>query len=213
MERTDLLEMVQRLGGFGRTEDAEAALTATLTALGAALSPNERRLLSAELPEALAGVLDGPERSPNMDLEAFYALVQRRENTRPGRAREHAQVVCRALSGLFPTEVLVHLRRDVPRLAPLFEPEEAVSPPEHPEVLHREPHPVTERETLATGRPGSRHPLSDARPETAHSESVVRSDEPHARTKLSSSRGLTQEREEESLATGKPPKPKRSLGD
>ncbi|HVK68207.1 MAG TPA: DUF2267 domain-containing protein, partial [Polyangium sp.] len=58
--------------------------------------------------------------------------------------------------------------------------------------------------TLATGRAGSQTPLSEARPERAHGESVVRAENPHGETKLSSSRGLTQEREQETLAEGEP---------
>ncbi|MBX3231426.1 MAG: hypothetical protein KIT84_10810 [Labilithrix sp.] len=58
--------------------------------------------------------------------------------------------------------------------------------------------------TLATGRPGSRHPISEARHAGAHAESVVRSDNPHGDMKLSSARGTTQEREHEDLAEGKP---------
>ncbi|HLM72216.1 MAG TPA: hypothetical protein VK459_05985 [Polyangiaceae bacterium] len=51
---------------------------------------------------------------------------------------------------------------------------------------------------------GSGHPLSEARFEPAHTHSVARSDNPHEDTKLSSSRGLTQERLEDTLAEGKP---------
>jgi hypothetical protein len=61
--------------------------------------------------------------------------------------------------------------------------------------------------TLATGRPGSRHPLSESPPPAGHTHSAARSDDPHAETKLSSARGLTQERHDESLSTGRPPQP------
>jgi hypothetical protein len=67
------------------------------------------------------------------------------------------------------------------------------------------------RRTLAEGRPGSPHPLSEARPERAHSHSVARTDNPHGDTKLSSASGLTQEREQETLAAGHPG-PDRPLG-
>jgi hypothetical protein len=68
------------------------------------------------------------------------------------------------------------------------------------EYVHLEPG----RGTLAEGRPGSHHPLSEARPERAHSHSVVRADNPHGDTKLSSAVGFTQEREQETLAAGHP---------
>lgn len=57
---------------------------------------------------------------------------------------------------------------------------------------------------LASGRPGSRHPLSEAKPNGGQSNSVVESTNPHGDTKLSSSKGLTQEREKEDLAEGQP---------
>jgi hypothetical protein len=56
--------------------------------------------------------------------------------------------------------------------------------------------------TLAEGRPGSRRPLAEARPPAGQADSVARTDNPHGDTKLSSARGLTQEREKESIATG-----------
>lgn len=58
--------------------------------------------------------------------------------------------------------------------------------------------------TLATGRPGSLHPLSEGRPDQGHSHSVARSASPHEDTKLSTSRGSTQERLGETLAEGRP---------
>ena len=57
---------------------------------------------------------------------------------------------------------------------------------------------------LADGRPGSAHPLSEAKASEAHAESVARTDDPHAETRLSSAKGMTQEREQESLAEGHP---------
>lgn len=59
--------------------------------------------------------------------------------------------------------------------------------------------------TLADGKPGSRHPLSEANPSHGQSHSVAESANPHADTKLSSSKGTTQEREKEDLAEGKSP--------
>jgi hypothetical protein len=40
--------------------------------------------------------------------------------------------------------------------------------------------------TLATGRPGSRHPLSEAAPSAGQSDSVVANGNPHGDRKLSS---------------------------
>jgi hypothetical protein len=57
-------------------------------------------------------------------------------------------------------------------------------------------------------------PLSDAYPPgTGHRESIATSDDPRGETKLASSRGLTQERDERILADGKPGADRRSLAD
>jgi hypothetical protein len=84
---------------------------------------------------------------------------------------------------------LYRLREALPEpMSALFHPREPGKRFEH---VHLDPN----HHTLADGRPGSRHPLSEARPERAQTDSVVRADNPHGDTKLSSATGLTQERE------------------
>lgn len=201
MNRSDFIAEVERLGGFARTSDATAAVEATLEALGAVLVPSERRSLAESLPEDLRDLLESCEHAPNLDLEKFYARVQRHERVLPGRAREHVQIVCCTLATLLPLEALTLLKRHVPALKTLFDESEPVRSRPEAEILRaRNPHETH----LDTGRPGSHHPIADARPERAHSHSIARSDDPHADTKLSSSRGLTQERESETLAAGRP---------
>jgi hypothetical protein len=97
-------------------------------------------------------------------------------------------------------DVLTRLRRHMPGdMGQLFTPPRAMtSTAAEPHGKHA-PGPGS---TLADGRPGSRHPLSEANP--AHRDSVARSENPHADTKLSSSAGMTQERVSDTLATGKP---------
>jgi len=206
MTKTDLVERIRGNGGFARAAEAERAIRVTLEALGPALLPNERRSVSEHLPREFRGVLEVPTHLSELDLETFYGRVARHERVSEGRAREHAQVVCQALSETLPWEVVAGLRKHLPRLAALFESPEATSPPTEPERVDRhdgivDPQP---RHSIAEGRPGGSHPLSSAHPDRAHSQSVVRSDNPHGDTKLSSSHGLTQERERETLATGRP---------
>ena len=199
MYRADFIERVEGLGSFGPGQ-ADAATRATLEALGAALLPAERRTLAEGLPEELAAlVLEAKEPRDALDLERFYQRVQRHESVRSGRAHEHAQIVCRVLATVVPGENLALVGRRVPWLAPLFEAPERTETPA-PEVLRRD----APTNTLAGGRPGSRHPLSSAVPRREQSQSVAATDSPHADTKLSSSRGLTQERENETLASGHP---------
>jgi hypothetical protein len=58
--------------------------------------------------------------------------------------------------------------------------------------------------TLATGRPGSSHPISEASADRTQRESIAASENPHADTKLSSTPGVSSVRSGRSLASGKP---------
>jgi hypothetical protein len=108
-------------------------------------------------------------------------------------------MVCRALGEVLSPTAHARLHHAVPEIAALFEvgSEPGVSP--HAPLLGEAPN------DLAEGRPGGSRPLATANPaDLAHRHSIARSDDPHAETKLSSACGLTQEREERSLATGRP---------
>jgi len=155
MDRAEFVEMVEREGTFAPGE-AEAAIEATLSALGAALVASERRNLSAGLPEEFRRPLLGAARELGFDLERFYERVQKHEGVRPGRAREHAQIVCRALAGSLQPEALELLKRHAPWLAPLLQGAELYPAAPAPEVIHRQ----VPTNTLAAGRPGSKRPLS-----------------------------------------------------
>jgi hypothetical protein len=87
----------------------------------------------------------------------------------------------------------------VPELAAQLEPGAVPDAPEH------EPVSLAHRHDIASGRPGSTRPLSAANPRVLeHRHSVARNGDPHGDTKLSSARGLTQEREGETLAAARP---------
>jgi hypothetical protein len=198
--RAELLERVRGRGTFAEGQ-AEAAITATLDALGGALLPSERRTFVDVLASDLASVvLAAHAPKAPLDTEGFYRRVQRHEAVRAGRAREHAQIVCRSLAEVLPEDSILLLIARLPWLAPLLSLEEARLESPSPEVLRRkEP-----TNTLATGRPGSHTPLATGRADRAQSGSVAASDDPHGDTKLSSSHGLTQEREHDTLAAGHP---------
>ncbi|HVW24081.1 MAG TPA: DUF2267 domain-containing protein [Polyangiaceae bacterium] len=200
IHRSELLEHVREGGDFAAGH-AEAAVTATLDALGAALLQSEKRTFAEALSSDLASiVLSAHAPKAPLDLDGFYRRVQRHEAVRPGRAREHAQIVCRALAELLPAERVALLTKHVPWLEPLLEVDEIAPSPPAPDVLRR-PSPTN---TLAVGKPGSQTPLSAGVPDRAQSGSIAASNDPHGDTKLSSSRGTTQERENETLATGHP---------
>jgi uncharacterized protein (DUF2267 family) len=195
MSHDELIEEVAAHAGVSRTEGARA-IAALLATLAERLSAAESAALADALPDTLAAPLHSGCYEGTFDRDELIARVARREGVGLTFALEHAQSVGRVLAEALPPSLLERLRRALPPdIAALLAP-----PPVEAEPPPRTPY----GHTLADGRPGSRHPLSEAARERAHSQSVARADNPHADTKLSTSRGLTQERERESLATGRP---------
>lgn len=186
---------VAERGGLGRDEAAHAA-EVTLRVLGERLPEIAVRAVAFELPEPLAVALRSSEHTASYDLAAFYARVGLREGVKPGFAVEHTQAVCSALGELLGAEARAHIEKHLPEpFAELFAPRQSVAPA----TQHSR---ITVAMTLSEGRPGSGHPLSEARRERMQRDSVAARANPHGETKLSSARGLTQEREHETLATG-----------
>ncbi len=203
MTYDDLLERTRALAGFESIEQAERAMRATLSVVGEGLVEDERRALAAALPEPAARALGERPYAGAIERAELYERVARREGAEIGFALEHAQSVLLAVGEAIPAALRARLEAHLGDVAGLLEPRPASSaPPPRLHADHTEPPP--QPGNLATGRPGSRHPISEARGRPAHSQSVVRSSDPHADTKLSSSRGLTQERLRETLAEGKP---------
>jgi uncharacterized protein (DUF2267 family) len=197
---SDVLRRLRELGPFGEDAEVMRALRATLEALGGLLTPDEREFLAGALPPHSAQILRGSTSTPQGNLHDFLHRVAVREGVRLGLAVEHAEIVCRALGETLSPTSLARLRHALPDLAPLFEPAAEMEPP----LVQSEPAPDALND-LAEGRSGGSHPLASADPLTlAHRHSVARSDDPHAETKLSSTCGLTQEREARTLATGRP---------
>jgi uncharacterized protein (DUF2267 family) len=204
----ELLDKIVALAGLDTTREAERALRATLAALGELLPEKERRAFADALPSRLGMVLEMRKHHGPFGLEEFFGHVQRREVTSAGFAREHAQVVCRVLGEALPDDARARLERAVPaEYVDLFRgvSRDTAPPPTHPVE------PGARHHSLATGKPGSRHPVSEAHPDSAHTHSLAREDDPHGDTKLSSASGLTQERLDESLATNVPD-PSRRIG-
>jgi uncharacterized protein (DUF2267 family) len=197
MDEEIVVSHVRRLGGFAGSGEARRAIRATLTAIGERLLDDERAAFARELPSSLALVFERCAYDGDFDKDEFFGRVARHERVERGFGAEHAQVVCQALGEALGAEAMTRLRKELgPEIASLFDAQEPI-----------ESLPRTARSagsTLASGREGSRHPMSEARPDYAHVGSVARSTEPHAETKLSSARGLAQERSGETLATGHP---------
>lgn len=203
MDQTAFFEHVRDRGGIG-DDGAEKAVRAVFSALGELLTPDETAALAAQIPPGMTQWLRAAKRSKSMSLDDLYTRVADRAGLPRPRALEVTQAVCRALA--------LELRPDVrdrlvahlgPVTGRLFEVPFEGAPSERP--LHMSaPPPSGEGRTLATGRPGSRHPLSEAHPDSAQTHSVARSENPHADSKLSSAPGLTQEILHETLADGHP---------
>lgn len=193
----DLVERALR-DGFLDHGTAARAVDATLGAFGVCLARDEARALAGALSHRLAGLVEGADRRADGDVGAFFARVSEREGVPVGLAREHASIVLRALGvGLDPA-LRARLSRVLPEeLAAMLAPRAPSTPPAHPHPSHAPP--LT---TLASGRPGSHHPMSASKPPAAHQHSVVAATNPHGDSKLSSAHGLTQEQLRESLATG-----------
>jgi hypothetical protein len=92
-----------------------------------------------------------------LDINTLYLMVSQRAGLEPGEAMEQTRVVCQAISEVIDHDTLMLLRRTLPEpLAALFEPA-----PESP--AFQASHTVAPSgRTLATGKPGSKRPLSES---------------------------------------------------
>ncbi|MDB4937733.1 MAG: hypothetical protein JWP87_4705 [Labilithrix sp.] len=186
--------------GLDEKPSALRALRATLAVVGEHLVADEAKALAEAMPEELAGLIEDQYDSDFSEHELFDR-IGRRERARPSRAREEAEIVLAVLGECLSDDRRRRIARGLPGLAgELMRGErELGEPPPHREASH-----APEPTTLASSRPGSMHPVSESAPPSGHAESVARNPSPHADTKLSGAKGLTQERLEETLATGKP---------
>jgi hypothetical protein len=194
----ELIRHLRRLGPFNDDAAAERTLAAVLGVLGRRLLPEERTILLRRLPRQCTPMLaqSGVGAEPAL-LHLVHELAQR-QNVSVGNAAEHLEIVVRAIDEMAGEEARVQLVRAVPELAGAFEPR-APAPD-----LPAEP-PAGGPSDLAEGIAGARHSLSSADPaRLAHRHSVARADDPHGDSKLSSARGLMQERDDDSLASGRP---------
>ena len=189
----DLDTLVAHVAGHAGVPDdtAERAMRAVLAGFGGYLPMSGRRLLADELPHELADTIEAGD---SLAIPVEERVLARGASA--GQAHELVTAVCRVLAEELSEEALHALRAALPLElgAQLVPPElEAGSPPAEPR----------RRPTLAGGRPGSEHPVSESAPPGAQHESVENPN-PHATTKLSSAEGITQERLHETIAEGEP---------
>ncbi len=197
MTRAEFLSHIADRMGFRETGDAEACARNVLATVGERLSRLEAEALADDLPAGLDHPLRHAAHGQDFGVDEFFVRISRRGSLSVGRAKEEAIVVCRVLTEAVGGEAVRRIRLELPTdIAELFIFPERAAPPTR---VHLHP----ERRTLAEGHGGGSRPLYVARSDRAHSHSVAHSDNPHGDTKLSSATGLTQEREEETLATGR----------
>jgi uncharacterized protein (DUF2267 family) len=184
--------MMHRTGVEDRSE-LHALIEETLLTLGEALSDDYAMLLADQLPPELSWLLLARERGGRKIYpDDLYREVRQSANLPLSVAVEHAQVACQVFA-----EALDQEGREILAMAfgppwqPLFEPRPQYVAPAKPDR--------GDQRTLATGAPGSTHPLSEA--DVAHRHSVAASEHPHEGDKLSSSHGKPHRR---TLAEGKP---------
>lgn len=95
-----------------------------------------------------------------MQVQELHFQLARGLGIEPGHAVEVAQVVCHAIAAGLDLERRAQLLARLPGdLRSLFEP-----PPSIAAAAAAEPHLAGTGHTLADGRPGSTHPLSESRP-------------------------------------------------
>ena len=171
---------------------ARRVCDAVVEVLGGCM-PDPRRV-ARWLPEPLDEVLIRGEGAGIDDRDGFYREVGRSLDLLPAPAMEQAQAVCTALAEILDAEARQMIAGHVPGdVAELFAPIRRPPSPERP--VHDE----TGR-TLASGQPGSRHPLSNS-PPRGHRDSVAR-DVPHGESKLSTGHPSTEE-DDHTLAGGR----------
>lgn len=178
------------------TRRAEQAALAVLHGLGGYLSRPSRELVAEELPPSLgAAVVEADDHSGQLEDRVLAP------GETAGEAREIVASVFRVLAEELSTEAVGAISSSLPAGYARFfaTPSEELATP-----------PGQRDDTLATGRPGSRHPIAEAQPDRTQTSSIA-ADNPHDETKLSSSPGTTQERRHETLAEGHEEDPDRTL--
>lgn len=207
MNHPGVIEEVQHRAGLETWQQSERLLTQVLHAMRPLLHSDERRSFAVRLPLPLGEILRAPAPSHvDDDVDQFFARVAHGAHERLGMAVEHARIVCSVLGSRLEPDLRVRLMRDLPpAVAALFGLDaQTQATPEFVARTSISQRPPPPSHTLATGRPGSLHPVSESRADRTQSHSVAAEPNPHGDTKLSGAVGLTQEQLGETLATGKP---------
>jgi hypothetical protein len=207
MQHRQLVDLVALYGGMKNDRyRAEQVINATIKVLAAGLDEHGRKILVDRL--------DGQEREVakqstggriEITPEVLYQSIAQQEDVERGFAKEHVQATCTALAELLDPADRAQLKARLgERIGALLIPRRELRGPIAQPSGHHHSDPEGRGRTLAAGRPGSRHPLSEAKHSGAHTHSVARSQNPRRDTKVSSTSGSSARREKRTLAEGKP---------
>ncbi len=156
----DWIAAARATGCFADELDAAKTLLAVFGGLGEVLTEDERHALARFVPVALGDAMEAASGAAPRGQEALLAEVARRRGLSPADAKERTDLVCELVSSRLTDEVREKLVRDLP--APLGE----LFVLRHPRLERYPGHAPAPapRDTLSSGRPGSKHPLSEAHP-------------------------------------------------
>ncbi|RME43616.1 MAG: DUF2267 domain-containing protein [Deltaproteobacteria bacterium] len=196
MKYFELLENVEQKTGLPH-ERAHGLIEATLRVFSRMLPRNERQALKAALPLSFGRIVEMEGEELRLDPESFIEMVGEAFHLNKALAREAVPVVCGEFADAIDDALLERWLAALPEgFASLFEapPDVEPLPPRHPKA----------GTTLADGRPGGSHPISETGIPVVglppHRESIVVRKNPHEAEKLSSARPP----DESTLAQGRP---------
>ncbi|HKU44416.1 MAG TPA: DUF2267 domain-containing protein [Polyangiales bacterium] len=165
MDYAHLLQQVQRWTGLATTEAASRALDATVAALATCLPLPDRARWANCLPPELHDAWLLASYRAGQTAAAVLAQVPAAEGVSQPYALEHAQAVIRVLAESLAPEDRDVLARHVPdEFATLIREPGLREGPAATGGEARDSTPPQRDTTLASGRPGSRTPLSTAHP-------------------------------------------------
>ncbi len=198
-----LVERVQAWGGPADKAAARTLLRASLGAVSARLSAQDRATLARALPSELRDALQGQRRDAEASLFALAAEVAGACGLEHGHALEQLEIACRAVAERLDDAEREGLLRRIPdELARLFAQPAVEHSPARPSHAHGAA--PTESRHISSAGPGGQHPLSEARPDSGQSGSVARWDGQRTARTLGGYQGDEREQHGETLATGKP---------
>jgi uncharacterized protein (DUF2267 family) len=163
MNYAELLEQVTHYTGLTKRDEAELVLTATTAALASCLPVIDRERWARHLPSELHARWNASSYRAGQSADAVFNQVPAAARVPAPYAREQAQAVIRVLAGPLDESDRELLARHLPdELGSLvLEPQLSEGVIAHG---HANAEPEQQGRTLATGAPGSQHPLSSAQP-------------------------------------------------